>query len=94
MIDSMKLTKHDYEMIADILDAHYEDTVDLQKNHYLNDDTDYFKQLEYLEELIDKTVYMIGVRSAEEGQRGAPCSCKSISDNDLRIIIILSKDNG
>lgn len=46
-------------MIADILDAHYEDTVDLQKNHYLNDDTDYFKQLEYLEELIDKVVYMI-----------------------------------
>ena len=33
----------------------------------LNDDTDYFKQLEYLEELIDKTVYMIGVCSAEEG---------------------------
>ena len=67
MIDSMKLTKHDYEMIADILDAHYEDTVELQKNHYLNDDTDYFKQLEYLEELIDKTVYMIGVCSAQEG---------------------------
>jgi hypothetical protein len=53
-------------MIADILDAHYEDTVELQKNHYLNDDTDYFKQLEYLEELIDKTVYMIGVCSAQE----------------------------
>ena len=66
MIDSMKLTKHDYEMIADILDAHYEETVKKKKNHYLNDDTDYFKQLEYLEELIDKTVYMIGVRSAEE----------------------------
>ena len=48
----MKLTKHDYEMIADILDAHYEDTVEMQRNHYLNDDTDYFKQLEYLEELI------------------------------------------
>ena len=94
MIDSMKLTKHDYEMIADILDAHYEETVELQKNHYLNDDTDYFKQLEYLEELIDKTVYMIGVCSADEGQRGAPRGCKSISDNDLRIIIILSKDNG
>ena len=67
MIDSMKLTKHDYEMIADILDAHYEETDELQKTHYLNDDTDYFKQLEYLEELIDKTVYMIGVCSADEG---------------------------
>ena len=66
MIDSMKLTKHDYEMIADILDAHYEETVGLQKNHYLNDDTDYFKQLEYLEELIDKVVYMVGVLSAEQ----------------------------
>ena len=67
MIDSMKLTKDDYTMIADILDAHYEDRVDLQKNHYLNDDTDYFKKLEYLEELIDKVVYMIGVSSADEG---------------------------
>ena len=66
MIDSMKLTKHDYEMIADILDAHYEDTVEMQKKHYLNDDTDYFKQLEYVEELIDKIVYMIGVLSADE----------------------------
>ena len=66
MLESMKLTKHDYEMIADILDAHYEDTVEMQKNHYLNDNTDYFKQLEYLEELIDKTVYMIGVLSADE----------------------------
>ena len=65
MIESMKLTKHDYEMIADILDAHYEDTVELQRDHYLDDDTDYFEQLEYLEELIDKTVYMIGVLSAE-----------------------------
>ena len=94
MIDSMKLTKHDYEMIADILDAHYEDTVEMQKNHYLNDDTDYFKQLEYVEELIDKVVYMIGVLSSEEGQRGAQGRAKSISDNDLRIIFILSKDNG
>ena len=93
MIDSMKLTKHDYEMIADILDTHYEDTVEMQRNHYLNDDTDYFKHLEYLEELIDKTVYMIGVLSSEEGQRGAQGRAKSISDNDLRIIIILSKDN-
>jgi len=67
MIDSMKLTKHDYEMLADIADAHYEDTVELQKDHYLDDDTDYFKQLEYLEELIDKVVYMIGVCSSEEG---------------------------
>ena len=67
MIDSMKLTKDDYTMIADVLEAHYEYTVDMQKNHYLNDDTDYFKQLEYLEELIDKTVYMIGVCSSEEG---------------------------
>ena len=67
MIDSMKLTKHDYEMIADILDTHYEETVEMQKNHYLNDDTDYFKHLEYLEELIDKAVYMIGVLSADEG---------------------------
>ena len=66
MIDSMKLTKHDYEMIADILDAHYEETLELQKDHYLNDDTDYFKKLEYLEELIDKSVYMIGVLSAGE----------------------------
>ena len=66
MIDSMKLNKHDYTMIADILDAHYEDTVEMQKDHYLNDDTDYFKQLEYLEELIDKTVYMIGVLSADQ----------------------------
>ena len=49
MIDSMKLTKHDYTMIADILDTHYDETVEMQKNHYLNDDTDYFKQLEYLE---------------------------------------------
>ena len=94
MIDSMKLTKHDYEMIADILDAHYEETVELQKNHYLNDNTDYFKQLEYLEELIDKTVYMIGVLSSEEGQRGAQGRAKSIPSNDLRVIIIFSKDNG
>ena len=65
MLEAMKLTKDDYTMIADILDAHYEDTVEMQKNHYLNGDTDYFKQLEYLEELIDK-VYMIGVCSAEE----------------------------
>ena len=56
MIDSMKLNKHDYTMIADILDAHYEDKVGI------NDDTD----LEYLEELIDKTVYMIGVLSADQ----------------------------
>ena len=66
MNNSMKLTKHDYEMLADIADAHYEETVALQKNHYLNDDTDYFKQLEYLEELIDKVVYMVGVLSAEQ----------------------------
>ena len=63
---NMQLNKHDYEMIADILDAHYEDTVELQKDHYLDDDTDYFKQLEYLEELIDKVVYMVGVLSAEQ----------------------------
>ena len=67
MIDSMKLTKHDYTMIADILDTHYDETVEMQRNHYLNDDTDYFKHLEYLEELIDKTVYMVGVLSSEEG---------------------------
>tara|TARA_Y100000766_G_C18522652_1_gene419658 strand:+ start:340 stop:543 length:204 start_codon:yes stop_codon:yes gene_type:complete len=67
MIDSMKLTKDDYTMIADILDTHYEDTVEMQRNHYLNDDTDYFKHLEYLEELSDKVAYMIGVLSAEEG---------------------------
>ena len=66
MIDSMKLTKDDCTMIADILEAHYEFTVEMQKNHYLNDDTDYFKQLEYIEELIDKVVYMIGVLSADE----------------------------
>lgn len=63
MIDSMKLTKHDYEVISDVLDAHYEEILGLQKDHYLDDDTDYFKQLEYLEELIDKTIYMIGVLS-------------------------------
>ena len=94
MIDSMKLTKHDYEMIADILDTHYEDTVEMQRNHYLNDDTDYFKHLEYLEDLSDKVAYMIGVLSADEGQRGAQGRAKSIPSNDLRIIIILSKDNG
>jgi len=66
MNNAMKLTKHDYEMIADILDTHYEETLELQKDHYLDDDTDYFEQLEYLEELIDKSVYMIGVLSAEE----------------------------
>ena len=66
MNNAMKLTKHDYERIADILDAYYDDTVDLQRNHYLNDDTDYFKQLEYLEELIDKVINMIGVLSADE----------------------------
>jgi hypothetical protein len=55
----MKLTKHDYEMIADILDAHYEETVELQRDHYLDDDTDYFKKLEYLEELIDKVVHKV-----------------------------------
>ena len=53
-------------MIADVLDAHYEEILGLQKDHYLDDDTDYFKKLEYLEELIDKTVYMIGVLSAGE----------------------------
>ena len=67
MIDSMKLTKDDFTLIADILEALYEFTVEMQKNHYLNDDTDYFKQLEYVEELIDKVVYMIGVLSSEEG---------------------------
>ena len=66
MIDSMKLTKHDYTMIADILYTHYEDTVEMQRNHYLNDDTDYFKHLEYLEDLSDKVAYMIGVLSAGE----------------------------
>ena len=66
MIDSMKLTKHDYEMIADIVDSYYEETVSLQRDHYLDDDTDYFKKLEYLEELIDKVIYMIGVLSADE----------------------------
>ena len=67
MLESMKLTKHDYEMIADIVDSYYEETVALQRDHYLDDDTDYFKKLEYLEELIDKVVYMVGVLSAEEG---------------------------
>ena len=62
----MKLTKHDYEVIADVLDSHYEEILGLQKDHYLDDDTDYFKQLEYLEELIDKTIYMVGVLSAGE----------------------------
>ena len=64
--NQVQLTKDDFTMIADILEAHYEFTVEMQKNHYLNDDTDYFKQLEYVEELIDKTVYMIGVLSADE----------------------------
>ena len=59
MIDSMKLTKHDYEMIADIVDSYYEETVELQKDHYLDDDTDYFKKLEYLEELIDKVILRV-----------------------------------
>ena len=84
MIDSMKLTKHDYEMLADIADAHYEDTVELQKDHYLDDDTDYFKQLEYLEELIDKVVYMIGVCSSEEGQRGRTRHSKWINNNEIK----------
>ena len=66
MIESMKLTKHDYEMLADIADAHYEETVELQKDHYLDDDTDYFKKLEYLEELIDKVVHKVNTT----GQRG------------------------
>ena len=66
MNNAMKLTKHDYEVISDILDAHYEETVELQRDHYLDDDTDYFEKLECLEELIDKTVYMIGVLSADE----------------------------
>ena len=66
MNNAMKLTKHDYEVIADVLDSHYEEILGLQKDHYLDDDTDYFKQLEYLEELIDKTIYMVGVLSAGE----------------------------
>ena len=59
MINDMRFTKHDYEMIADILDAHYEEILGLQKDHYLDDDTDYFKQLEYLEELIDKVIFRV-----------------------------------
>ena len=31
----------------------------MQKDHYLNDDTDYFDKLMYLQELIDKTMNMI-----------------------------------
>ena len=66
MNNAMKLTKHDYEMISDILDAHYEETVALQKDHYLDDDTDYFKKWPIIEIWIDKSVYMIGVLSAGE----------------------------
>jgi len=56
---SMELNNHDYAMIADILDSHYEEIVELQRDHYLDDDTDYFKKLEYLEELIDKVVHKV-----------------------------------
>ena len=59
MINDMRFTKHDYEMIADILDSHYEEILGLQKDHYLDDDTDYFEQLEYLEELIDKVIFRV-----------------------------------
>ena len=55
----MSYTKEELEVISEVLDAHYEDTVQMQKDHYYNDDTDYFEKLTYLEELIDKTIYMI-----------------------------------
>ena len=56
----MKLTGDDFRTIADILDSHYDETVEMQRNNYLNNDTDYFKHLEYLEELINKVIHMIG----------------------------------
>ena len=55
-----KLTDEDCGMIADILESHYEDTVANQHDHYIDDDTDYFARLQYLEELIDKVTQMIG----------------------------------
>ena len=55
-----KLTADDCRIIADILDSHYEDTVANQHDHYIDDDTDYFARLQYLEELLDKVIHMIG----------------------------------
>ena len=56
----LRLTDEDCGMIADILEPHYEDTVANQHDHYIDDDTDYFARLQYLEELIDKVTQMIG----------------------------------
>jgi len=55
----LNYTTEELEVIAEILDAHYEETIQMQKDHYLNDDTDYFDKLMYLQELIDKTMNMI-----------------------------------
>jgi len=58
-MDTLNYTTEELEVIAEILDAHYEETIQMQKDHYLNDDTDYFDKLMYLQELIDKTMNMI-----------------------------------
>jgi len=58
-MDTLNYTTEELEVIAEVLDAHYEETIRLQKDHYLNDDTDYFDKLMYLQELIDKTMNMI-----------------------------------
>tara|TARA_B100002019_G_scaffold223552_1_gene196457 strand:- start:931 stop:1113 length:183 start_codon:yes stop_codon:yes gene_type:complete len=58
-MDTLNYTTEELEVIAEILDAHYEETMQMQKDHYLNDDTDYFDKLMYLQELIDKTMNMI-----------------------------------
>jgi|TARA_E500000178_G_scaffold296965_1_gene303430 hypothetical protein len=58
-MDTLNYTTEELEVIAEVLDAHYEETIQMQKDHYLNDDTDYFDKLMYLQELIDKTMNMI-----------------------------------
>lgn len=58
-MDTLNYTTEELEVIAEVLDAHYEETIRMQKDHYLNDDTDYFDKLMYLQELIDKTMNMI-----------------------------------
>jgi hypothetical protein len=58
-MDKLNYTTEELEVIAEVLDAHYEETIQMQKDHYLNDDTDYFDKLMYLQELIDKTMNMI-----------------------------------
>ena len=58
-MDTLNYTTEELEVIAEVLDAHYEETIRMQKDHYLNDDTDYFDKLMYLQELIDKTMNRI-----------------------------------